>query len=556
MNASKLALDKEFPTPNPLPKEGASLVTTALHYISSGKSIIPVGRDKRPLLKWQEFQDRIATPEEVRSWWNRWPTANIGIVTGKISSLTVVDVEKGGDISRFPKTLTIETGGGGRHLYYEYYPIKNRARVFPLTDIRSDGGYVVAPNSIHASGNKYKVLNESKMAPFPAELFNEKEKVNIPEALDGVSTGSRNESAAAIAGALLRTFWKQKETAWKMLEKWNDANIPPLSHYELRLVFNSIAQRESKKEHTLEKEDAQIVSEPLEFVSMTKVLEMGDVELTNTRAEDIVSFGYSFLDEKLTGIFKGELIILGGETGTGKSTFTANIIQKASKKNKCCVFALEGPLRDYGIKVIYFEIGRLKGKNYPWNDYRRNEIKDPEYPKYKAQAIENLKNENIFYAKITRQMDIETLEREIDQKVQEGFQLFLIDHLHYFDLLKGQHSKADYIEKIMGRIKALQNKTGARIILVVHYKKLEGRKPTIDSFKDSISIPQNADYVINLWRDRSEQGNHLKTLLSVPKSRNPNGEFTLELTFDPNKNDYEKTAESFGTYQEELDKQF
>jgi hypothetical protein len=39
----------------------------------------------------------------------------------------------------------------------------------------------------------------------------------------------------------------------------------------------------------------------------------------------------------------------------------------------------------------------------------------------------------------------------------------------------------------MVRMKQLQNLTGARIILIVHYKKLEGRKPLLDSFKDSIS---------------------------------------------------------------------
>jgi KaiC/GvpD/RAD55 family RecA-like ATPase len=245
------------------------------------------------------------------------------------------------------------------------------------------------------------------------------------------------------------------------------------------------------------------------------------------------------------------LILIGGETGTGKTTFATNIIYKASKKTKCCIFALERPLQDFAFLAIYFEIGRLrklKGlSNYPWNEYRKNNIKDANYISFENQAFENLKNGNIKFAKVERQLDIETLENKIDEKVKEGFGLFMIDHLHYFDLSRGNETKSDYIEKVMVRLKTLQNRTGAKILLIVHYKKLEGKKPTIDSFKDSIAIPQNADYVINLWRDRSVDADKNKTLLMCPKSRNPNGEFSYELEFDPATNDYKPIQSHFGS---------
>jgi len=134
---------------------------------------------------------------------------------------------------------------------------------------------------------------------------------------------------------------------------------------------------------------------------------------------------------------------------------------------------------------------------------------------------------------------------------QEGFELFLIDHLHYFDLLRGRASKADYIESVMVRIKRLQVRTGARIILVVHYRKLNGKKPTLDSFKDSISIVHNANYVINLWRDRSEGADHYATTFIIPKARNPNGEGQIEVVFDPQKNDYKTDKDwEYGTSQD------
>jgi len=45
-------------------------------------------------MKWTEFQYRHPTPEEVNDWWDRWPDANIAIVTGKISNLVVFDIDK------------------------------------------------------------------------------------------------------------------------------------------------------------------------------------------------------------------------------------------------------------------------------------------------------------------------------------------------------------------------------------------------------------------------------------------------------------------------------
>jgi putative DNA primase/helicase len=62
-----------------------------------GWSIIPLvprDKDKRPLLTtWKEWQTKRATALQIEAWWRRWPTANIGIVTGRISGLVVVDLD-------------------------------------------------------------------------------------------------------------------------------------------------------------------------------------------------------------------------------------------------------------------------------------------------------------------------------------------------------------------------------------------------------------------------------------------------------------------------------
>jgi hypothetical protein len=73
----------------------------------------------------------------------------------------------------------------------------------------------------------------------------------------------------------------------------------------------------------------------------------------------------------------------------------------------------------------------------------------------------------------------------------------------------------------------------------------------LDSFKDSISIPQNANYVVNMWRDRSEKGDQFETTFYIPKVRNPNGEATIKMKYDPTTNEYvDELENSFGTPQQ------
>src|SRR3990167_1828478 len=120
--------------------EGKSLKQYALDYLEKGKSIFPVGKDKIPLIAWKEYQTRLPAKEEIEKWWNKWPEANIGGITGEISGQIVVDFEKGSDFKDFPSTLMAQTGNGGWHFYYRYVPnVKNAVRIRPLVDIRSDG---------------------------------------------------------------------------------------------------------------------------------------------------------------------------------------------------------------------------------------------------------------------------------------------------------------------------------------------------------------------------------------------------------------------------------
>ena len=128
----------------------------ALQYAQYHWSVIPIrAYDKRPLIKWQEFQQRCASETEINEWYQQWPNANVGIVTGKVSGIVVLDVDPrhGGDKSLakwqqqhgpLPRTVEVRTGGGGRHLYFKHPGgvIHNKVGLAPGIDLRGDGGCI------------------------------------------------------------------------------------------------------------------------------------------------------------------------------------------------------------------------------------------------------------------------------------------------------------------------------------------------------------------------------------------------------------------------------
>ena len=125
---------------------------------------MPVRRgEKIPALPWHQFQNRRATEAEVGDWFSD-PTMGVGIVTGTISNLVVVDFD--GELGAATEQEILPrlgagpvalTGGGGCHRFFSHpgRKVPTRKGILPGMDIRGDGGFIVAPPSVHASGRQY-----------------------------------------------------------------------------------------------------------------------------------------------------------------------------------------------------------------------------------------------------------------------------------------------------------------------------------------------------------------------------------------------------------------
>lgn len=146
----------------------------ASDYLARGWSVIPMReKAKRPALAWKAYQSKCASEKTLHGWFRRCPDCNVGIVTGALSGLVVLDVDPrhGGAVSlrelerehgRLPQTMESITGGGGRHVYFSHPGgvIHNRTNIEPGIDLRGDGGCIVAPPSVHPSGKRYRWVKD------------------------------------------------------------------------------------------------------------------------------------------------------------------------------------------------------------------------------------------------------------------------------------------------------------------------------------------------------------------------------------------------------------
>src|SRR5215472_6650241 len=250
------------------------LLRSALALAQRGTHVLPcVLRGKTPATA-HGLNDATIDLTVIAQWWRENPDYNIGAATGHTSGFFVVDID-GGDgeaalreLERengaLPPTVEVITGGGGRHLYFSM-PITKIAnsvgKVGPHIDVRGNGGYVLAPPSIHPSGRRYawSVDTANRIAGAPDWLLaritpgNGGSSEATPPSewrelvANGIAQGARNDTVTRLTGHLLRRYvdpW----IALELIRSWNAARCrPPLADEEIQQIVNSIAGREIKR---------------------------------------------------------------------------------------------------------------------------------------------------------------------------------------------------------------------------------------------------------------------------------------------------------------------
>jgi hypothetical protein len=240
-----------------------TLLPTALELVRRGKSVIPVGRDKKPLLNWQEFQTRPPTKSDLEDWFNRWPNANIAMPTGQLNGFIVIDCDSDDANKRFidicpdaTKTLSAKTPRGFHYYFKHEEGIRNDAgkKLGEGIDVRGDGGYVLIPPSVLDNGNGYHWHNFYISIPLPGDISTAvrnvlacgvQPEVGTTGAREGIiPKGSRNQHLTKVAGSQ-RRLGLNFDAILACLHEVNESQCsPPLPESELITIARSVNRYE------------------------------------------------------------------------------------------------------------------------------------------------------------------------------------------------------------------------------------------------------------------------------------------------------------------------
>ena len=236
----------------------SSMLDAALEYAARGWAVIPLRpRGKEPIIR-RGSKEATTDEDQIRKWWGSHPQANIGICTGSISGLVVVDLDGAGALGvaeaagiASADSLQAITGReeGGRHVYYSTggRDVRNRAKMLPGVDVRGEGGYVVAPPSIHPSGAVYEWDNDEPLEPMPQALV-DLLAAKRPPALGGgggvsvgtITEGSRNDQLFRWGCAKRAAGADDDEVAMLVAGRNARDCKPPLSDDEVRQIVESV----------------------------------------------------------------------------------------------------------------------------------------------------------------------------------------------------------------------------------------------------------------------------------------------------------------------------
>lgn len=444
----------------------------AQHYVQEmGWSVIPLQpKGKKPLFPWKEYQTRKPTPEELEEWFSSGEN-NIGIVTGNISGLVVVDSDDGNEHPFGLHTPMMVKTSKGFHLYYkDPGTLFNTARIQEeLVDLRGEGGFVVAPPSVHETGVIYrwklvnKKLADNPLPPLPVAFLEQQrpqKRLDIAQIV-GTKQGSRNDRLYRIACGL---EGKPEQVVWNTLVEMNNTFQPPLELDEVRAIYNSASH----------KAEFEVTAKPKTVSDLReRIVEMKKLE------EEAPSTGYDRLDQIIRGFIPSHLYTLTGETNSGKTTLACNFaVRVAQQEKKVLYLALEPD-----IMVTSLFAALSSGKKFA----------DLVADDYQDVGVDILTNEDC--------RTYEQMER-IVQENGERYSLIIIDHIGYIIPDKDNYVVAQ--STILKKLAIGTKRLKTAIMIIAHPRKGAGDKAiTMNDIAGSAAFKQDSTEVLILHREKA-----------------------------------------------------
>lgn len=266
-------------------------------------------------------------------------------------------------------------------------------------------------------------------------------------------------------------------------------------------VYQELAKDFANRwQEELEEIDDDFISHISEFHNEAKEI------LDNASPKGILS-GYSDLDTKIKGFDKGELIVISGSTGAGKTLFALNYILNSFKKsfNPVLIFTLEMTKPQITARIM--QILEQDGNIYKLEDLP------------------------IYFYSSKQEPRIKIMQKTINEmKEKVGLAWIMIDHLHYFSRsIQNQVAELGILTRDIKRIAI--NENIPIMLLAQPKKKYTSSEPELDDIKGASDITQDADTVIQLSREVMDPDKNDLLEVYITKNRNKGslGHITMKI---------------------------
>ena len=226
----------------------------------------------------------------------------------------------------------------------------------------------------------------------------------------------------------------------------------------------------------------------------------------------IGTFGIKYLDDRLKGILKGDLILIGARSGAGKSTLAELIAQhNSSLGNKCALYSLENFKDDSFMTKAFYAYKRESGnrdldlRDFASGDFFINQEALKLAEEYAEKFFENI-------VMTTRKKDFglkELKDKMIKDVVEQDVRLLIIDHLDYVDKNNPNENDVSFMTDLMRTIRNLQDEFKVGVIAISHLRKAQNQKelpvvPSVDEFIGSGNKVKESTAVVMLSPDDEE----------------------------------------------------
>lgn len=439
---------------------------------------------------------------QVEAWWRMWPHANIGVATGPVSGLVVLDIDPrdGGDAEireltvqhgLLPYGLNYETGGGGEHYWFRHPGHKVTSRKLAGQrgiDVKGDGGYVIVPPSAHITGAAYAFFDGIDVATavpaLPGWLLAMlAEKPELPESVVSASLmtiplGERNAALTREGGALRRRGHSQARIFKFLLDLNDELCQPPLEMREVAQIAASVARYDPTPEVPVivdldERRKEKAGYTPSPFTAR----ELQSMELPDVRWA-------------VTGLLPEGLAVLAGRQKLGKSWWTFNLgiavaeggivfNELAVEEGEALLLALEDNRRRIKSRM------QMMVGSTAWPERLFIETKWPRQGQGGVEALDAWLGQH----PLCRLVVVDTLAKFRPQGAPGG--------------KRGDVYAEDYAA--MEGLQELAGRHGVAIVLVTHYNKAFHEDWT-NAITGSTGISGAADTLIGLERKRGRDG--------------------------------------------------